>query len=355
VITLLVVGAIAWVLTGAVEDTIRSARGDAPRTERRGFRGYLDDRWKALADHHHAVSSSGMLTAGDARLARKHLARTKALKLAGLATDEDVARAKAEHQHRLGFIAKGVDPDTMPPLFPVRGQVWEPPTETEPPAEPEPSLDDHYDTNADVLTDPALVPLISEGVVHRGPDGLWTEIDQAAATKPDPTPQEQPWDPFTTSNTDTKENHMPYTGEITGPASVLAFHNDLAAVMDATRTTADTLTGMAAELEQRAAEMGLNVASTETAAAGMGKIGMSDACNATLELMETQQHLQAAMAGLAATMKQRAAAILDNATASAGYLAHIKAAHDAQLSVQDARAAAGRGNLADDAYLDGND
>lgn len=347
-ITLLVVGAIAWVLTGAVEDTIRSARGDAPRTERRGLRGYLDDRWKALADHHHAVAASGMLTASDARQARKHLARTKALKLAGFATDEDVARAKAEHQYRLGFIAKGIDPDTLPPLFLKRGQVWEPaepvvgeilvddteedlePTEPER-DEPGVSIDGHYYDNVQV----------------------WLNPDYACNREPAPGSEDKPWNPFEPNNTDTKENPaMSNTGEINSPADVLRFHNDLKTVLDGATNICDTLTGLATELESRALEVVGNITATETAAAGMSALGMNDAATAAHSLMDAQQAIKQALLTLAEDAKSRAATIIDATGYSQTHLAAILAAHDAQLAVQDARAGAGHGNLARDAYLD---
>lgn len=342
-VTILVVGLIAWALTGAVEDTVRAARGQDPRTERRGLRGYLDDRFKALADHHHAVAASGLLTAGDARMARRHLARTKALKLAGLADAEDVARAKAEHRHRLRFIDRGIDPDTMPPLFPPRGQEWEPPEPDAVPvveADPEPTVD----------LEPAA-PTVDD---HFDSNQWGTEFaDAATATSPDPGAQ-KPWTPYA-PNTDTKETTMPNNGEITGPAGVLEFHNDLKAVMDATRTIADSLTGTATDLQERADEMGDNIPATETAAAGMERLGMTDAVPAAMELMETQGAIQTEMNALAEEMNKRAAAILDLATASGSHLAAIKTAYDAQLLVRDARDGAGRGNLATDTYLDNND
>jgi len=364
-VTILVVGLIAWAISGAVEDTIRSARGDTPRTERRGLRGYLDDRFQALADHHHAVANSGMLTAWDARLARKHFARTKALKLAGLATDEEVARAKAEHKHRLGFIAKGIDPDSMPPLFPKRDMVWEPEPSTdeplaaepemapEPPGQQEPgtTIDDHYDTNADVLSDPA--PGLSvDAVVHRGPDDLWTALDQTTATRPDPGPQGA-WSPFETdSNTDTKETHVVNAREITSPAAVKQFHDDLKAVIDATARTADTLEGRAAELSARAAEVAGNISATEHAAADMRRLGMHDASVAAEALMETQRAIFDALTADAQANRDHAATITDQAQAAQRQLSVILLAHNWQLSVQDARVAAGRGNLAHDAFLD---
>lgn len=353
VATFLVVGLIAWVIKGAAEDVVRAWRGEPSTAPRGGFRGYVNDRWKALADHHHAVAASGMLTAGDARQARKHLARTKALKLAGFATDEDVARAKAEHQHRLGFIAKGIDPDTMPPLFPPRGGAWEPPVEADlilephnsPEPPPEPTVDDHFHSNANT----------------------WgTEFaDAARAEQHDSQPgidnYEPPgplhWSPFeSTDNTDTKENStMSNNGEITGPASVLQFHNDLKAAMDASVTIVDTLTATAAELEDRAKDVDANITATETAAAGMGGLGMGDAADAARALMENQKAIQDSLSALADAIKQHSGAILDQINGTAFYLSMIKSAHDAQLAVQDARAGAGHGNLATDTFLDGND
>lgn len=352
-VTILVVGLFVWVLSGAVEDTIKAARGDAPRSERRGLRGYLDDRWQALADHHHAVAASGLLTRGDARLARKHLARTKALKLAGFATDEDVAKAKAEHQHRLGFIAQGIDPDTLPPLFPVRGQVWEPPTEPkpvvaeepepepteaapEPTAEPGVAIDGHFYDNVQVWLNPEFFP----------PEPATPETD------PTPEPEDTPWSPYAPSNTDTKETHVVTAREITSPAAVKQFHDDLKAVIDATTATADTLEGRAAELQTRASEVAGNISATEYAAADMRTLGMHDAAAAAEALMETQQAIYDALTADAKANREHAATITDQAAAAQGQLAAILAAHDGQLAVQEARAAAGRGNLAADNFLD---
>src|SRR5690606_10228377 len=115
IVSLLAVGAIAWVLTGAVEDTVRGIRGDKPAGPRNGFRGYLDDRWAALADRHHTNKEAGLLSAGDTWAHRSHLAREKALKLAGCRAAEDVARAAYRHRRRLGLVSEGVEPDTAPP------------------------------------------------------------------------------------------------------------------------------------------------------------------------------------------------------------------------------------------------
>jgi hypothetical protein len=347
VITLLVVGAIAWVLTGAVEDTIRSARGREPRSERRGLRGYLDDRWQALADHHHAVAASGLLTAGGARLARRHLARTKALKLAGIATDEEVAKAKKEHQHRLGYIVQGIDPDTMPPLFPRRGKngapvPWEPPAdpaaqakpdpllETDDIQEPAPTVDDHVDSNTDI----------------------WgTEFPDAS---PDPWAQE-PWSPYAPTDNTTKENNMSNNGEIAGPADVKQFHDDLMTVMDGTATACDTLQGRSAELQTQVDDVTANLTATETAAAGMRNLGMTDAAAAADALLEVQGSIHDAILQLRLDHDTAVAELTDQVEAAKAHLAAILAAHDGQLAVQDARAGAGHGNLATDDYLDNND
>src|SRR5690606_15079129 len=97
------------------EDTIRAGRGDAPSGPRKGFRGYLDDRWAALADRHHTNKEAGLLSAGDSWAHRRHLARKKALALRGYKTDEDIARAAYHHRRRLGLIGQGIEPDTAPP------------------------------------------------------------------------------------------------------------------------------------------------------------------------------------------------------------------------------------------------
>lgn len=379
-IELLVAGAIAWALTGAVEDAARSWRGQDPRTDRRGLRGYLDDRWQALADHHHAVAASDQLTRGDERAARKHLARAKALKLAGFATEEDVARARAEHQHRLGFIAKGIDPDTMPPLFPARGKggkpvPWEAPEETLPLAEPdsilepeppaaEPTVDDHFDTNADLWTHPGddhEVETYEGGESYTVVDA-WVNPDYFPpghrlwgpdTELPDPVTEPQPdWSPFATSNTEPKENPMPNTGEITGPADVKIFHDDLKQLMDGAVTNSDTMTATASDLTQITGEIDANTASIETAAADMRRLGMEDAAVAAEALIEIQSTIKTALVKAAEAMAAAAAVITDQVSAAGPQLAVILAAHDAQLSVVDLRQAVGPGKLATDAYSD---
>jgi len=340
-VTLLVVGAIAWVLAGAVEDAVRAGRGQEPRSERRGLRGYLDDRWQALADHHHAVKASGLLTAADARAARKHLARTKALKLAGLATDEDVARARKEHEYRLGLIDQGIDPDTMPPLFPPRGEngrpvPWEAPAEeplAEPPSvlpEPVPTVDDHFDSNADLMDDTSV------------PD-----------TIPDPWVRAEPWSPYApTDNTDTKENLTMTTGEITGPAAVKTFHDQLKTVMDTAAAMADTLTARAGEIGERINEVRSNINATETAAADMRRLDMPAAAAAAGALAEIQSTIVDTLVTLSEAHDIAAAALTDQSAAAQTHLAAILAAHDAQLVVKDTRDGVGRENLARDEYSD---
>lgn len=295
-VTLFAVALIVWVCKEAAEDTIRTARGASPSDPRKGFRGYLDDRWKAIADRHHRVAESGHITAFDAHQRRRHLARKKALKFAGFKTDEAIAKGAQEHRRRMALIAQGADPDARPvePLTP------EPATE----------------------------------------------------------PQAEPWSPYADNptSTDMKENHtMVNTGEITGPAGVKQFHDDLKAVMDGTVSIADTLAGLGSDLEQRAADLGANLQATEHAASGMTMLGMSDAAAAAMSLMDTQKAIQDAMNALAAAVKEHAGAILDQAGSATSNLRTINAAYDAQMRVKEARVAAGRGNLAEDAFLDNND
>jgi hypothetical protein len=293
VATLFAVALIVWVFKEAAEDTIRTARGASPSDPRKGFRGYLDDRWKAIADRHHRIAESGHITAFDAHQRRRHLAREKALKFAGFKTDEAIAKAAQEHRRRMALIEQGPDARPVEPLTP------EPATET----------------------------------------------------------QAEPWSPYANNpNTDTKEHHtMVNTGEITGPAGVKLFHDDLKAVMDGTVSIADTLAGLGSDLEQRAADLGQNLTATETAAAGMTRLGMSDAAVAAMALMDTQKAIQDAMNALAAAVKEHAGAILDQAGSATAGLRTIETAYDAQMRVKEARVAAGRGNLAEDDFLDNND
>lgn len=346
-VTILVVGLLVWVVKGAAEDVVRAWRGEPSTAPRGGFRGYANDRWKALADHHHAVAESGMLTRGDARQARKHLARTKALKLAGFATDEDVARAKAEHQHRLGFITKGIDPDTMPPLFPKRGQVWEPPAdgpvlEAEPEAEPEPaeagvSIDDHFYTSAEVWINPEYFP---------------PEPNDPSIDAPEPDAQDQPWNPFESSSTDTKETTTVSTGEINGPADVNAFRAAIAAVIAQAVTVADNLVGTATDLSKYADDFKHNIAATETAAAGMSALEIENAAAAARALGEIQETMRAALATIANVINDNAGILTDQAEAAGTHIAVIDKGYQNLVRMQEARVAAGKGNVHKDAFLD---
>lgn len=294
-VTLLAVAFFVWVCKEAAEDTIRTARGASPSDPRKGFRGYLDDRWKAMADRHHRVVESGHITALDAYQHRRHLARQKALKFAGFKTDEAIARGAQEHRRRMALIEQGIDPDARP-----------------------------------------VEPLTAD---------------------PEPQPRAEPWNPYAHNpNTDMKEsNTMVNTGEITGPAGVKQFHDDLTTVMTGTVSIADTLAGLGADLEKRAADLGANLTATETASAGMDQLGMTDAAKAATALMDTQKAIQDAMNTLAAALKLHAGVIFDQAEASRNHLSTIESAYDAQMRVKEARAAAGRGNLADDDFLDNND
>jgi hypothetical protein len=348
-VTLIIVGVLAWALKEAAEDVIRTVRGDPPPSPRRGFRGYVEDRWNALADRHHRAKESGLISQLDSWAYRRHLAREKALKRAGFATDEAIALAAAEHRRRMALIEQGINPDAEPPA----------PVASEPIVEPDSSIDDHYDTNAELLDDPENN---SGPTINPDPDPTPdTEpaptLDPARSTQAptDTTPKapEGVWDPFAPI-TDTKETTMSNNGEITGPAAVLQFHDDLKTSLDQAAGIVDILNGLAYELEGRANDAAANITATETAGGGMDGLGMSDAAAAARSLMETQQAIQDALTE-AAAIKDRAAVIADQIGASQIHLATIKSAHDAQLTVQEARAGAGRGNLAKDSYLDDND
>lgn len=329
-VTIIIVGVLAWALKEAAEDVIRTVRGDPPPSPRKGFRGYVEDRWNALADRHHRAEESGMISQLDSWAYRRHLARDKALKRAGFATAEAIALAAAEHRRRMALIEQGIHPDA------------EPPAEPELITEPTVGVGYHYDTNAELF----------DGQKN---DTSLTAAPAADIPTPDTTPKapEGVWDPFAPI-TDTKETTMSNNGEITGPAAVLQFHDDLKTSLDQAAGIVDILNGLAYELEGRANDAAANIAATETAAAGMDGLGMTDAAAAARSLMETQQAIQDALTE-AAAIKDRAAVIADQISASQVHLAAIKSAHDAQLAVQDARAGAGRGNLATDDFLDGND
>lgn len=334
------VGFIVWMLKDAVQDNIRAARGDAPRASRPGLRGYLDDRFKALADRHHKVEESGLISQLDAWAYKRHLGREKALKIAGFKTDEAIAKAAHAHRTRMALIEQGIDPDALPvcePAAPATDEADEPGVETEPEAaggEPGVSIDGHFYDNVEVWLNPEHFP----------PEPA------------DPTAQDEPWSPFESASTNnTKETTMSNNGEITGPAAVLQFHDHFKTTIDDTVLVTDTLDGFAADLEARAKDVAANIGATEAAAAGMDKLGMADAARAAAALMETQQAIQAALNAAATAIKESAAVLTDQILTTHQHLATIKAAHDAQLAVQDARAGAGRGNLAKDSYLDDND
>lgn len=341
IVSLLVIGAIAWVLTGAVEDTVRGIRGDKPAGPRRGFRGYLDDRWAALADRHHTNKETGLLSAGDSWAHRRHLARKKALALRGYKTDEDIARAAYHHRRRLGLINQGIEPDTAPP----------------PPGAPAlkrnrrmmPDRDAHGKYKA-----PKEKEKKKEGLDTTDVIGL-TDLDQAnpapKSTEPEPTePQaKQPWTPFT----DPKENNMT-AGEINNPADVKAFADAMAASLEATASTVDTLNGITAGLANRVTDHAANAKAAENAAAGMDSLGMTDAATAARALIEQQQQIQTALQTIVDALAAGTAAITDQVEAARPSVDAIKRAYAAQLSVADARSGAGRGNLAADSYLDGD-
>jgi hypothetical protein len=367
-VTLIIVGVLAWALKEAAEDVIRTVKGDPPPSPRKGFRGYVEDRWNALADRHHRTEESGLITQLDAWAYKRHLARRKALKRAGFKTEEDIARGAAEHRHRMSLIEQGIDPDTTPSLFPDRGKGGkpvpsEPPGEHAPLAEPdsivEPdetetaqtSVDDHFDSIvrpwgtefADVANGTGPAPVERPDTDDPGNDF-------------DAIPELQgPWSPYApTDNTNTKENSMSNNGEITGPAGVKQFHDDLKASMDGAAAIVEILAGLAYELEGRAKDAADNLAATDRAAGGMDGLGMTNAAAAARSLMEIQQTIQTALTE-AAAIKDHAATILEQVGASTPHLAAIKAAYDAQTRVKDERVGAGLGNFSRDTFLDDND
>lgn len=337
-VTILVVGFIAWALAGAVEDNIRAVRGDAPRETRPGFRGYLDNRFRALADRHQRTAESGRVTALGRWEHKRSLAREKALAVAGYKTREEIARAAAEHRRRLDLIDRGVDPDTGERLY------EEPEVEPVAPADdaPEiPSVEDHFDSNRDVWEDPDLAPPIE-------PDPHPYTDDHP----PEPGPEDQPWSPYA-DNTEQKENTM--TGEINGPNDVKEFHDALAEVFDNINTLTDTLMARAIELGSTAHDLNTNLTATENAAAGMRALGMYEAAQAAGSLLEIQGQAHAALAALAAAHQDAAGALADQASGAQAYLSAILKAYEAQIRMQDERAGVGLGNLAADRFLDGND
>lgn len=344
-VTILVVGFIAWALAGAVEDNIRAARGDAPRASRPGFRGYLDDRFKALADHHHRTAASGRITALGYWERKRSLAREKTLTLAGYKNAEEIAQAGYAHRQRMEYIARGIDPDnTLASLSTVKQQepldplpaVTTPPSAPAGPAEPGIEIDGRRYTSAEVWINPEYFP----------PEPSGRKADTAA---PDPRAHAQPWSPYATSNSDKKEA-TPM--EINSPADVKRFHDALKANMRGVATIVDTLNGLAYDLNARAGEVAVNITATETAAAGMTGLGMEDGAAAARALLDAQQAIKTAMDAIVTALQQHGATITDQAQAAQAHLDAIKRAHDAQLLVQEARRAAGRGNLAEDTFLD---
>lgn len=324
-VEIIAIGLIAWVLTGAVEDNIRSARGDQPRTDRRGLRGYLDDRWAALADTHHRNRSLLNADGTPGWWTRKRImGRRRALAHAGYRTDEDIAKAAAEHRRRMALIAQGIDPDEVPEV---------------------PTVDPPRDEHGRFTTEPKDQPVPERG---EGQGPAYTSAEVWINPEYD-----QSWSPFDqdTTETDSKEATVA-TGEITGPADVGQFHADTTAAMDGISSIADTLEGTQAQLEQRATECEANMATIENAAAGMRSLGMDDAADAAGRLVEIQQGIAATMRSLAQALKDGTGQLIDQVEASRAPLAAIKTAHEAQVLVQDTRAGVGRGNLAADSYSD---
>jgi hypothetical protein len=345
---IIVIGLIAWALSGAVEDTVRGIRGDKPAGPRKGFRGYLDDRWQALADRHHQNKALLDNSASPDWWTRKRLeGRRKALALGGMRTDEDIERAAYQHRRRIGLIRQGIDPDTVPPppgsptlkrrrqLMPDRDahgkfkptdDQKEAPTEEQKttPPQPKPELDT---TDVPGLTD-------------------------LATTDNKPTdPQATPWTPFN----DPKENtNMTTAGEINNPHDVKQFADAMSASLNATTSTVDTLNSVTAGLANRVADHAANAFTAENAAAGMDRLSMSDAAAAARALIEQQQQIQTALQTIVDTLANNAATIADAIEAARPNVDALARAYQAQLSVADTRAGAGLGNLSKDQFLDGD-
>lgn len=337
-VTLIIVGVLAWALKEAAEDVIRTVRGDPPPSPRKGFRGYVEDRWNALAERHHRAEEAGLISHLDARAYKRHLARREALKRAGFKTEEDLARAVIEHRRRMALIEQGIDPDARPEA--AEPEQTEPEPAPEPEAEPIPepgiSIDGHFYDNVQVWLNPEYFP----------PE---PNPDQAKAT------DDKPWDPFAPTDNDNKENSMSNNGEITGPADVKQFHDDLNAVLGETGTLADVLQSRSSELQARVDNVAANITATETAAEGMRRLGMTAAAEAADALMEVQASVHDVLLQLRLAHDTAVSELTDQDGAAEAHLAAIHTAYEGQLAVQDARAGAGHGNLATDDFLDNND
>ena len=147
---------------------------------------------------------------------------------------------------------------------------------------------------------------------------------------------------------------MTAAGEINNPADVKAFADAMAASLDATTSTVDTLNGITAGLANRVTDHAANALAAENAAAGMDRLGMTDAAAAARALIEQQQQIQTALQAIVDALATGTAAIADQVEAARPSVDAITRAYAAQLSVADARSGVGRGNLAADAYLDGD-
>lgn len=362
IFSLLVIGAIAWVLTGAVEDTIRAGRGDAPAGPRKGFRGYLDDRWAALADRHHTNHEAGLLSAGDSWAHRRHLARKKALALRGYKTNEDIARAAYHHRRRLGLIGQGIEPDTAPPppgspalkrphrMMRDRNQSGnhKPATEKEKEGETTPQPESNDLDTIDVI---GLTDLNPNSDDHQGTEENPKPTTDESTNEPEPdNNQGTPWTPF---NEPTKE-HTVTAGEINNPSDVKMFAAAMSNSLDTTTGTIDILNGLAAGLDERATDHAANALAAESAAAGMDRLGMSDAAAAARNLLEQQKQIQTAIQAIADALAAGSTTITNQVEAARPKVASIMRAYQAQLAVADTRSGVGRGNLAADTYLDGD-
>src|SRR5690606_24323451 len=244
----------------------------------------------------------------------------------------------------LGLINQGIEPDTAPPppgapalkrnrrMMPDRDaqSKYKAPKEKE-------SKKEGLDTN-DVIGLTDLDQTDPEPTATTEPT---TDTD----THTEPTePQAKPWTPFT----DPQENTMT-AGEINIPHGVKLFAGVMSASLDATTSTVDTLAGISAGLADRIGDYTANATTAETAAAGMDRLGMSDAAAAARALIEQQQQIQAAMQTIVDAIATGAAAIADAVEAARPQVDALVRAYQAQLAVADARAGAGRGNLAADA------
>lgn len=347
----IVIGVIAWALMEQGKDLWRTARGEPPiGPAEHGFRGYLNDRWQALADRHHR-NKAALDGTPDWWTRRRINARKKALSLGGFRTDEEIERAAWNHQRRIGLIRQGIDPDTAPP--PPGAPALKRRRGTHDKHQPE----DLDTTDVVGLTDiePTRNP-DPPGPVYTGAE-VWLNPEYfdadgnpiPAAKREQHRPQgAEPWTPF-----NDKENQMT-AGEINNPADVLAYHGDVTKALDAATAAVDSLTEVATALTKQGSDFTANTVASEHAAAGMDGLGMTGGAAAARSLVETQTAIAASLAAMVQAIETHRAALADQVEASRPHAAAIRAAYGAQLTVHDTRQGVGTGNLARDAYLDGD-